>query len=63
MLLIMDPRPCTWVPDSYFRNHFFSFFQADRFYCGCVQGYECKPAGYGRYWGKCVEESGSGMEA
>ncbi|XP_074609604.1 uncharacterized protein LOC141863813 [Acropora palmata] len=36
---------------------------ADRFYCGCVQGYECKPAGYGRYWGKCVEESGSGMEA
>ena len=39
---------------------FFFFFQAD---CGCVQGYECKPAGYGSYWGKCVEESGSGMGA
>ncbi|XP_068758311.1 uncharacterized protein [Montipora capricornis] len=27
----------------------------------CVQGYECKPAGVGQYWGKCVEESGSGL--
>ena len=42
---------------------FFFVFQADKFYCGCVQGYECKPAGYGSYWGKCVEESGSGMGA
>ncbi|XP_074609153.1 uncharacterized protein LOC141863504 [Acropora palmata] len=36
---------------------------ADRYFCDCVQGYECKPAGYGPYWGKCVEESGSGMGA
>ena len=42
---------------------FVVFFQADRYYCDCVQGYECKPAGYGPYWGKCVEESGSGMGA
>ncbi|XP_067025310.1 uncharacterized protein [Acropora muricata] len=36
---------------------------ADIYNCGCVQGFECKPAGFGRYWGKCVEESGSGMGA
>ena len=63
MLLLIGSCPCPWVPDSYFHNHFFFFFQADRFYCGCVDGYECRPAGYGSYWGKCVEESGSGMGA
>ena len=62
MPLIIDSCPHPWVPDIYFRNHFF-FSQADIYNCGCVQGFECKPAGFGRYWGKCVEESGSGMGA
>lgn len=37
------------------------FFQADIYHCGCVEGYECRPANVGNYWGKCVEESGSGL--
>ena len=41
---------------------FFSFFfQADIYHCGCIEGYQCKPANVGNYWGKCEEESGSGL--
>ncbi|PFX23831.1 hypothetical protein AWC38_SpisGene11609 [Stylophora pistillata] len=40
---------------------------ADIYNCGCIEGLECREAGVGNYWGRCVkvlpptEEPGSGV--
>ncbi|XP_022793540.1 keratin-associated protein 5-2-like [Stylophora pistillata] len=42
---------------------------ADIYNCGCIEGLECREAGVGNYWGRCVkvlpptEEPGSGVGA